>query len=43
MKCADCGKTIDETFLKKIIGTHVRRDSKRVTVCNECQRVSATH
>ncbi len=37
MKCADCGKAIEETFLKKLVGTHLRRDGKRVTLCSACQ------
>lgn len=37
MKCVDCSKTIEETFLKKIVGTHMRRDGKKITLCNECQ------
>ena len=38
MKCTICNKKIEETFLKKPIGTHVRDGKgKRKIVCNECQ------
>ncbi|MGM5482730.1 MAG: hypothetical protein ACQESF_04675 [Nanobdellota archaeon] len=38
MKCAICGKRIQETFLKKIIGTFIRNSKgKKNVVCNECQ------
>lgn len=39
MKCEICGKKIEETFLKKIIGTYVRDNKgKKKAVCPECQR-----
>jgi len=34
MKCSICKKQIEETFLKKIIGTYI----KKKAVCNECQK-----
>ena len=38
MKCEICNKRIDETFLKKIIGTAVKDSKgKKHYVCNECQ------
>jgi hypothetical protein len=38
MKCDICKKTVEETFLKKPIGTHIRDSKgKRRTVCSECQ------
>ena len=39
MKCDICGAKIEETFLKKIVGTYVRDSKgKRKAVCAECQR-----
>ena len=39
MKCAICSKSIDTTFLNKIIGTHVKDSKgKHHTVCFECQK-----
>lgn len=38
MKCDNCGQAIKETFLKKLVGTYVRKDGKRVALCNECQK-----
>jgi len=39
MKCDICGNKIEETFLKKIVGTYVRDSKgKRKAVCAECQR-----
>lgn len=39
MKCDICGKTIGETFLKKIIGTHVKDEKgKEHPICHECQK-----
>ncbi len=38
MKCTTCNKKIEETFLKKPVGTYVRDGKgKRKPVCNECQ------
>ncbi len=39
MKCDICRQKIQETFLKKIIGTYVK-DSKgrKKVVCAECQK-----
>lgn len=38
MKCDICRKNIEETFLKKIIGTYVKdKKGKLHTICNECQ------
>jgi len=34
MKCVICGEKIEETFLKKIKGTFI----KKKPVCSECQR-----
>lgn len=37
-KCEICGKTIENTFLKKLIGTVVKdQKGKRHAVCNQCQ------
>jgi hypothetical protein len=39
MKCDICGSKIEETFLKKIVGT-IARDSKgkKRAVCSACQK-----
>ncbi len=39
MKCDICGAKIEETFLKKILGSYVKdsKGKKRV-VCSACQR-----
>lgn len=38
MKCEICSKTIQKTFLEKIMGTHVRNSKgKKKIVCSECQ------
>jgi len=39
MKCTICKKKIDETFLKKIKGTYVKKQGKRHVVCNDCQKI----
>lgn len=39
MKCAICKSNIEETFLKKIIGTYVKdQKGKKHPVCFECQK-----
>jgi len=39
MKCEICKKTIEEHFLKKIIGTVIKDEKgKRHYVCNKCQQ-----
>jgi len=39
MKCAICSKKIEETFLKKIIGTYIKDEKgKKHVVCFECQK-----
>ena len=42
MKCAICGKEIEETFLEKIKGTvvKIRKGEKNVNyhVCGKCQK-----
>ena len=40
MKCSVCAKKIEETFMKKIIGTYVKKagSSKKHPVCFECQK-----
>ena len=39
MKCSVCSKSIDTTFLNKIIGTHVKdKNGKLHAVCFECQK-----
>ena len=40
MKCSICSKKIEETFLKKIIGSYMKKkgSSKKYPVCNDCQK-----
>ena len=39
MKCDICGKSIDTTFLGKILGTYVKDgNGKMHPVCFECQK-----
>lgn len=39
MKCTVCGKSIDTTFLGKIMGTYVKdKNGKLHPVCFECQK-----
>lgn len=39
MKCEICNKNIQETFLKKILGTIVKDDKgKKHSICFECQK-----
>lgn len=39
MKCEICSAKIEETFLKKIVGTYVKDEKgKRHSVCTECQK-----
>jgi len=39
MKCEICKKKIEETFLKKIIGTYIKdAKGKKHSVCQECQK-----
>jgi len=39
MKCEICRKKIEETFLKKILGTYVKDEKgKKHAVCFECHK-----
>lgn len=39
MKCDVCGKTMGETFLKKLIGGYVKDSKGKLhPVCRECQK-----
>lgn len=38
MKCSICGRKIEETFLKKILGTYIKKGKKKKAVCFECQK-----
>ena len=39
-KCEICKNKIGETFLKKVLGTHVKDEKgKKHLVCSECQRL----
>ncbi|MFH1649784.1 MAG: hypothetical protein ABIA93_04505 [Candidatus Woesearchaeota archaeon] len=40
MKCASCGNNIEETFLKKPIGTYIKVKGKKKIICSECQKLS---
>ncbi len=43
MKCSICGKSINSTFLNKIIGTHVKNEKGKLhTICFECQKKFAS-
>ncbi|MBI2548428.1 hypothetical protein HYW21_03685 [Candidatus Woesearchaeota archaeon] len=39
MKCSICKATIEETFLKKIVGTYIKdKKGKLQGVCSSCQQ-----
>ena len=39
MKCEICSKTIETTFLNKILGTYVKDNNGKLhAVCFECQK-----
>ena len=39
MKCSICSKIIENTFLKKILGTYVKDSKGKLhAVCFECQK-----
>ena len=39
MKCEICSKTIETTFLNKILGTYVKGNNGKLhAVCFECQK-----
>ncbi len=39
MKCSICNKSIETTFLNKILGTYVKdKNGKLHAVCFECQK-----
>lgn len=40
MKCSICNKKIEETFMKKIVGTYVKKaeSNKKHPVCMDCQK-----
>lgn len=43
MKCEICNSKVQETFLKKIIGTYVKDEKgKKHTICFECQKKFTT-
>ncbi|MEM2139346.1 MAG: hypothetical protein QXM96_04310 [Candidatus Woesearchaeota archaeon] len=37
-KCNICNKKIEVTFLNKILGTYIKKNSKLHTICKECQK-----
>ena len=39
MKCELCKQKVQETFLEKPIGTHIKdKNGKKHIICGECQR-----
>ena len=39
MKCEICKKAIEQTFLKKLVGTYIKdKKGKKHNVCFECQK-----
>ena len=38
VKCELCKKTIDETFLGKLVGTYYLESKKKRAVCQNCQK-----
>ena len=38
MKCDNCGKKIETTFMNKIVGTYYTRGKRRKAVCPQCQK-----
>ena len=39
MKCELCKNKIEQTFLNKILGTHIKDEKgKKHSICKECQR-----
>ncbi|HLC58169.1 MAG TPA: hypothetical protein VJH95_06355 [Candidatus Nanoarchaeia archaeon] len=41
VRCELCKKTIDETFLGKLIGTYMMEGRKKKAVCRDCQKSNA--
>jgi hypothetical protein len=40
MKCDICGKKVEEIFLGKILGSHVKNaKGKKKVVCQNCQKI----
>ena len=39
MKCEICNKTIETTFMEKILGTYIKDGKgKKHAICQECQK-----
>lgn len=39
MRCRICRKAVEETFLKKILGTYIKdKKSKKQVICKGCQK-----
>ena len=38
MKCDLCGAKMEETFLKKLVGTYIKKGRKKHAVCPACQK-----
>jgi DNA-directed RNA polymerase subunit RPC12/RpoP len=38
MKCDICGNKIEKTFLDKVLGTYITKDSKKYVICSNCQK-----
>ena len=41
MKCAECKKKIEKTFLDKPKGTAIKKKGKLEWICSECQKKRA--
>ena len=42
-KCEICGNKIQTTFLNKIIGTTIKIEGKKKTICSGCQKKYGTN
>jgi hypothetical protein len=41
MKCAICKEKVEETFLKKPIGTYIKNEKgKKFLICQNCQKAT---
>ena len=38
MKCEICSKSIETTFMGKILGTYIKDDKGKHIICFECQK-----
>lgn len=42
MKCSQCGKKLETTFLNKPVGTAMKKEGKQLWLCADCQRANAS-